>query len=261
MKEKFQVVFSGNGVEPESMSAIDLAEQLIHFERAIMETLKHENIKPPKNDTVLSLVSLDIGSSILTYSINRQCILGIKLIVDYLDTHDPQKLPDSAIKELKELTDKNISKNRNFTIQENNSIGLKSVKISSENPLPEPAALKEIRGHTAIFGKCVRVGGATNTKASIILNNKKLLIIELSVELAKEIGRHLYEDIVVEGTATWNAKDWSILRFRATSLTKYRITDSEESFATLARMSDGTWDDVDAEDFVNSLRYDSDELN
>ena len=88
----------------------------------------------------------------------------------------------------------------------------------------------------------------------IELYQGKILPITLSENMAKELGKSLYEDVCIEGKAKWYTEDWMIAEFEAVRICEFRGTDPVTAFKNLAVAAKGKWDGVDAIDYVKALR-------
>ncbi|MBI5153624.1 hypothetical protein HZA57_00170 [Candidatus Poribacteria bacterium] len=83
----------------------------------------------------------------------------------------------------------------------------------------------------------------------------QLIQAEATEALARELGAHLYEEVAVEGEATWNARTWEIENFRVLGVHPFAPSDPVSAFEQLQQASAGTWDRVDAREYVNAVRY------
>jgi len=82
----------------------------------------------------------------------------------------------------------------------------------------------------------------------------KALNLDVTEELAKQLGRRLYSDVFLHGTASWDASSWELVGFKVESVSDFDRISPAETFRELAAKSKNTWDDVDAVEFVKSLR-------
>ena len=108
-----------------------------------------------------------------------------------------------------------------------------------------------------VWGHLTKVGG-DDPKAILRLRNGKLFAVSLTRELVLELvdQRPLFQDIGLEGQATWRLDDWSMESFMATGIVAYRLREKSpsETLEELAQASQGRWKGVDAAKFVRELR-------
>jgi hypothetical protein len=81
-----------------------------------------------------------------------------------------------------------------------------------------------------------------------------LLFVDVTEEVAKELGRRLYEEVSLEGTGVWQVQDWKLVEFRVTAISGFRRVDPELAFHELAASAKGRWDEVDAIEYVRQVR-------
>lgn len=123
----------------------------------------------------------------------------------------------------------------------------------------QPSKCRKITGGTNIFGRCIEVGG-NKPKAVIQLHgDQSNLLVKLTKELAKPLGRRLYEDVVIEGNAVWDAETLKLLEFEATEISTYQGGNVVTAFKELAEAAGGRWDNVDAQEYVRELRDDEED--
>lgn len=75
--------------------------------------------------------------------------------------------------------------------------------------------------------------------------------------MAEALGERLYQTVSLEGQAVWDTTDWSLDSFKAAKICDYAETSLASTFAALAELSGGRWDDVNPDEYLRSLRDDS----
>jgi hypothetical protein len=171
---------------------------------------------------------------------------------------DYHTLPPSAQLELATLSKQMVKRDWVVEFLADPALHIEHAKISTEHPVPEPLPPPSATGTTVVFGRCVRVGGAGAPRAEIRLPEGNLLYIDVSEEMAKELARRLYDEVCIEGRATWRTTDWTLLDFKAAHVTDYRPTGLVEAFEQLARAAGGRWNNVRADEYVRELRSEDD---
>jgi hypothetical protein len=83
-----------------------------------------------------------------------------------------------------------------------------------------------------------------------------LLSVDVSEDLARELGKLIYRDIGIEGEALWRLGDRKIVTFKGQGVAGYTPDDVSltQTFKDLGRASEGRWDDVNAAEYVKKMR-------
>ena len=104
---------------------------------------------------------------------------------------------------------------------------------------------------TTIYGEVEDVGGAT--RANVHLRYKgRSLVCPLSRELAKELGKSLYETVGLTGEAT--LVDREVVEFRVTGILPFRASDDPLQGLRQLEERYGHFDNVDAGQYVAEQR-------
>jgi hypothetical protein len=128
------------------------------------------------------------------------------------------------------------------------------VKIQKDQSVDAPRTPGTTSGTTTLLARCVRVGGATQPKAELRLIQGNLLHVKVSEAMARELGRHLYDEIVLTGIATWRMDTWAIIDFKIKNISKFGRVAPAVAFRELAEAAGGALDQVDAWEFVQQGR-------
>jgi hypothetical protein len=131
--------------------------------------------------------------------------------------------------------------------------GQGSALISRSHPIPEPR-LRRVGGTTTIYGEVRRAGGDDPRAWLLPLGGTKQVKVNVSKELARELGAQLYGLVGLEGEAVWRAGDWELLEFTATNVVPFTDSDPVKAFEELSRAAGGRWDGVDADKYLQRLR-------
>jgi hypothetical protein len=255
-KPEFDVRIAGAGVSPETVRAGDLAALLIHLERSVHQVM---GIRGEVSGVPLSLVRIEQGSDRLTFGVMATAVSAVVAITVAIKTGDYADIPLGAHKSLRELSELVSRREWLVEFEQDKDLGIRRAVISANSEVPDPRSMTT-RGTTTIFGECVMVGGASDTRARIRLRaTGQLLSIDMTEELCKELAPRLYEDVAIEGEAFWRQRDRQIVAFRATRIADYRPGSLDEGFREMAGAAHGRWDDVDAEEYVRLLRGEDEE--
>ncbi len=115
-----------------------------------------------------------------------------------------------------------------------------------------------LTGETTVIGRVERVGGATQTKCLLRMPNRKPLLY-CNVEsdkpkLARELGKHLYENIAATGTATWIHRTWYIYKFTIRDFKKPGFSNPKATIEMLRRAGLDAWDSIpDPESYIREV--------
>lgn len=255
-RHEVEVTILGADVSPEQVAIRDLVEVLSRIERAVL-CFAEETLEALPEGAMLSLVALRRGSEQLVFSVHEPLVPAMAKISEVVSTSHFSELPTKTYGALYELSESMSKRGWSLEIREDPRHSIHNARLGAENALQPPYQPAFVRGTTTLHGECLRVGGATGPKAEIRLSTTdRILNVELSQELAKELAPRLYEDVALVGQATWNTETWEITHFRVSEITDYRMTDPAEAFQELARAAEGHWDDVDAVSYVHGLRDD-----
>lgn len=256
-RHRIRMAITGKGVSPEAVPLHDLAEILASIERLVLAcataSASTEELLP---EAPVSLVGIEDSSAGLVLSVEEPHFNAVSRVSNAVVTGDYLELPDPALLELGRLSKSVERRGWQFEIKEHSELGISYARIESEK-LPEATEHAPIEGTTTIYGRCLRVGGATRPKAEIRLTSSgKILNVELSENDAKELAKRLYEEVILEGRVTWDIATWEIQRFRVSHIAPYRQTDPAIAFKELAEAAHGQWEGVDASEYVKALRSD-----
>lgn len=258
IKPQFQVEMKGVDVRPETVRANDLAQFLSHLDGAITETAKDQEIGIAfKSDVALvSLVRIENGSGNgLIMAIENRISPAVQAMTEAVAGRSFSGIPSAAQGHLHEIYRHAERKRWSYEFLPVNGFQVAHAVISHEYPIPPPSAMVST-GITTLWGNLNRVGGRV-PKASVRLRDGELLHINITENMAQELGPLLYKDIGIEGEATWRLSDWKILDFKPSGITDYRPheTTLSQTFRELREASGGRWDDVNAVEYVRKQRY------
>jgi hypothetical protein len=255
-RHRIKVAITGAGVSPESVSLRDLADVLARLDRAVRSYVASKRLELP-DDAMVSLVGVVEGSDGLLLATSESLVPVLGVLSRAVHDRDFTELPTETYSELYGLSTSLTTRGWGFKIYEEKPLGILPAEFSAAEPLMPPAKPTYVEGTTTLYGRCLRVGGAGQPKAEVRLpNTTKLLHVDLSEALAKELATKLYEEVALEGTATWEVDSWEIQDFRVNRVTSYRKSDPVAAFKELAEAAKGRWDDVEASAYVHSLRTD-----
>ena len=252
-KPQVKVRLAGKGVIPEETPAGELAELIKSLETSIIETVREQTTDLSEEQAIVSLIGIQEGSNVLTLALAFQAVKAVSLISQTIKEADYTPLPIRTHKELHKISNQAAKNGWEISFNEDIDHEFYPGLISINNPVPDPAA-RRVKGSTTLYGHCVRVGGAEPRAEIREKRTGKIRYIDINEEIARQLGRSLYEDVALEGEATWEPGTWELVEFKATRLTAYRSTDPVLAFKELAGVAEGHWNEVDVEKYVRDLR-------
>lgn len=110
------------------------------------------------------------------------------------------------------------------------------------------AATAFVIGESSVYGYLERVGGATEQRCGLRLPTQLRKMVYCTVdteELVRQLGQHIYENVLVSGTVTWFRRSW---RVKHINITNFEPSKSGSILETLDRIYEAggkAWDDID----------------
>ena len=252
-KKTFRMDILGEGVLPETTRASDLADLVAHFEKAILETARAQGVELP-DDPFVSLVGIDPGSNRLTWAVATLVLPAVTVVSSAVSNNNFTQIPRPAHQALHDISQRAIDRRWSVKFVADDPSTTPSAEISEEHPVPPPPPVPEVRGTTTLFGRCIRVGGV-RPRAEISLQRGGTLFIDVSEQLARKLAQRLYDQVCLDGEASWDAETWSIQSFRATDVADYRPVSLASAFQDLTVGSGGVWDGIDVDAYVTECRH------
>jgi hypothetical protein len=214
-----------------------------------------EGVEIPSGDKV-SLVSIEGGSEKLVLTMDPPYLAATVAVTRAVSRGGVEDLPAETLRELRSLSCSVANHGWALEFEADERVGIEAARLEPET-IPAARLPPRLQGTTTVHARCLRVGGV-EPKAELRLSTSgALLYASLSEEDAKALARRLYEEVVLEGRATWDAETWEIEDFRILGVSPYQTTDPVLAFKELAESARGRWDDVDAVEYVRKLREES----
>lgn len=252
-KPTFRIDLLGENLSPETTRASDLAEVILQVEKTILETAASQGIEIP-DEALVSLVGIGDGSTKLTLAAALLVLPVVGCVSHAVSSGDYGELPRAAHEALHEMSQRAVARKWAIRFLEDPFAHIEPGVISEEHQVPPPPMPPEVRGTTTLYGRCIRVGGV-RPKAEISLHQGGTLFIDVTEDIARGLGRRLYDEVCILGEATWETETWTIQGFRAIALSPYGPTGLAAAFEQLAAAAGTHWDGVDAIDYVQHSRH------
>lgn len=256
LKPIFKLRFSGGDLKPEKVPARELAELLVAAEEAVASLAKQRNPSLNAEDIVLGLVRIEDSSLGLVFSspspdVVRPAFREIASCVLHRQFAELPIRSRRCLRVLAEFGSRRQCRTQFWNGDEASPEQLAEMDVGFESALPEE---KYVRGETVLYGRVERVGGV-EPKVRVRLSEHEAVSCHLSEEMAKHLGKQLYSTVGLQGQATWDADDLSVIYFRVDEILPFKGGGVVEGIRELREAVDGAYDDVpDAVGFVRELR-------
>ena len=235
---------------PEDVCLRDLFDFLTDLEKAIATLVDTEKLSEP----LVSLVGVQPGhSSRLLLSVPSVANPAITTITEVAQKSRYDLLPRATHKHLHSAYNHLKKKDYTLLIHGSRKVKIARAKLSPENGVPAPVPLT-VAGDTTVIGRCMKVGGVDPTVELRIEGRANPLHVRVTEEIAKKLAKCLYEKVVVKGEAKWRPDDRHIEHMRGTNVSDFKPLPLPLALEKLAEASRGRWDNVDASEYVHSLR-------
>lgn len=238
----FELRLHGGGVEPETTELAELITLLQGVERTVKAVVLAK--RPADRDFLVSLLDIGRGSNVLSFGSSQPALAreAWEAVGSAIREDGAFRLPRLARKLLADV--QAFAKRRAAVVE--------FALPASENPiaavgpdtsltLVNPGAA----GETVLYGWVTRVGGK-EPKVGLSLDDGSFVPCEATLEIAKELGRRLYERVGVHGFAEWEAENLVVASFKIDKITEYEETPIGKAVADLAEASgEDAWTDID----------------
>lgn len=128
-----------------------------------------------------------------------------------------------------------------------NKLGNVLARISSST-FDDISANAYITGDSSVFGKIERVGGATKLHCGIRIpkHPRKMVICRVAdSDLARELGRYLYNYVLVSGTAVWHKNSGRLKKMVISSFEPPKTGSIKQALTNIYNAGGSAWDEVD----------------
>lgn len=172
---------------------------------------------------------------------------AIEKIAHQIEQKDLLILPGDTLKQLDRLAA--------FTRQHRGRVEISTRKakiaIAPEIEIPETP---KINGETTLYGEIIEVGGETPTLQFRVLNGQVISCI-VSKEMARKLGKRLYEGVGIRGLAHWDTQTLKVESFEVYELTDYEEINLVDAFAEVREAVGDAFDHIDdVNAFVSEIR-------
>lgn len=241
---------------PDKLSAKDLADFIANFEKALFASTKKIDSSVSSENFLVSLTQIHKGSVQIEFTSTHPTQAPIYLIAQSINTTTIGNLPREACESVQAIT-KTLHKldcTASFGLQD----GSEPLLLLEGNTLIPDLRDFYITGETSLYGQLVKLGGRNEISADIKpLDNGQLIHCRLTQELAQELSPRLYQDIGVNGFATWDIETCDIKAFEIIEILPYQGTNISDAVENLAHNLVHTYKHIkDVHKYIQDLRGD-----
>jgi hypothetical protein len=247
------------GPLPNEVDLDDLVKILEDLRHAVTACLAVDSTPTdPATNSRISLVQIVEGSDGLVMEVQPRAADSLSRISQALRDRSFGHLPSGAHRALYNINQAASRRKWGIRIHENKSARIEFVEMATPDYVTPPSERRSISGGTSLLARCLRVGGATRPRAELRLSSHRLLHVEVTESAARELGKRLYDEVVLSGIAVWDAMDHDLIEFKVTDVNSFRAVPVQTGFNELANAAGSRWEDIDAESFVRELREPAD---
>lgn len=252
MEVVFRLVARGEGIRPDSITLTELVDVLSKVERGVRALIAEPLVSGEHIE--LSLVDIEAGSTVLAFAASHPSKVSqaVNAFNEQLVAQRVEALPKPT-RELVSVLEGMAGRRSASVALVPQSRQYDEVPWISAGYAHVPS-MALVYGETVLEGLLVRVGGMV-PKIGIMVDSR-LLPCNASVDLVKQAGPLVYQQVVLEGQATWDASTWSLVAFTPHAILDYSPGPQQEALAELARLAGpdawSDWDDVQS--VVSELR-------
>ena len=252
----FEVRFEGSGIFPEKIPLRSLVTALSAIQRLAAGTApfdeeEGEGDKEGEPEESLRLLDVKRGSAVFQISAPatsdpRPALQRLRVVGEFLENgEDDVENIDYALSPIKDLSTTARSLDCTIALREagpNKRVLARFQPTSYESI----STLLLVEGDTSFVGTVQRVGGATGVKCGLRVGfQHRMLICRVPErEVARTIGKRLYEDVVVHGTANWLKRSWRMVSFTIKSVTQPTQGSILDAFEELRQAGGKSWDAI-----------------
>jgi len=241
MKKKptFSVKFKGSGISPETVPLRTVADTISAIQRLAIGSEIDEDFKA---DDTIHLVNVKKGSAVFGCFTNIPgAVDGLRRVQASIESQNDLDFLFSPVRQLSKVA--------------------KRLKCEIVVELPDKTVIVDfdqdsfdrvskgmvISGPTTLVGEIKRVGGSTRNHCAVsIPGRRKLLHCKVAdAALARQLGKLLYETVVLEGKAKWAGSSFYIVEFRVSKVRKVKQTSAKNMLSALREAGGSDWDSVD----------------
>lgn len=252
--ELIELRFVGGGITPPNTRASELAAMLEAAEALITSVVLQEHDELTKDDLYIGLTIIEDKSLGLKFrpSLPNIVVPEFERLADAVKRRFFDFLPSEARDALRKIA---TFTRKNKCVAEFRSANSESILAVIEPELVIPIASR-LHVQTTLYGRVVNAGGK-NPNVHIETLQGEMVICKGTQTQVKQLAGRLYSIVGVTGTGRCDVDTLEIVDFEIAEILPYEDTPIKEAIQELAQLAAPYFADVDAAEFVRSIRDDN----
>lgn len=232
----------GDDIRPEAFRSREVATIILSLEEAVRAIAVSQFPGMDPDKLYISLVQIKNESNGFGFVPSlAELVTSFLLLAQSVGAESYEQIPARAIESLKEI--------QKIVKQRPNCVGtfiIDSERVSqlTAKTVVQQSSYDLIKGETTLYGIIQRVGGAT-PRMVLRQFNGEVLSIEVTEEIAREVGSKLYTSVGLVGIAKWAPSENKIIDFLVKSILPQPEASIVSSFSSLRNEIGKYWDEVE----------------
>lgn len=243
----------GADLFPHDLRSGDLATVITALEAAVGALVQDEAPAVKADQTRLSLVAVEAGSTTLAFTPNIEALAvpAVQRLIDAVNRNDFVGFPVAAVNGLRKIVTFVHKRQGSATLAVTHNAVTTQAAITGRLRLNAA----RITGITTLYGRVMRVGGVDPRVEFQPATKGRTLFCRAEREVVLALSEFLYQTVAVRGVAEWDAASLDVTEFTIEEWYRYEPTSPVEAFAELREKFGKYFDaipDVDA--WVGAVR-------
>lgn len=245
---------NGEKVRPETFGISDLILILNGILTAVKAETPGGQFADQAKPRLLALRAIRPGSTVLEIEYDSEAAGAVDRITSALADRDMTRLTKPAQKAVRDAFGRIIKGGAGVQLLN----GKETSVFTQANPIPAPAPPAMLKEETSLLAHVLKIGGGGRhsvIRAKFYATNQ-----ELTFPCARAIAKRmsdwgcLFDDVSLDGVATWRVEPWHLVRFRVKDFVPHRKKPASQRFDSLADKFGPPWNNVDPDEYMTGVR-------
>lgn len=258
MENQLTLRFTGAAdLKPQVLRAKELADIIENFEASITAAVTALDPTIKREQVAVALIAVNDQSVGLSFAPNLPDLTypAAFRIADAFATERFVGLPEAVLSPLRWLV--RFVRQRGCIAEMKIARGTQTIAVSI-TPQTRIQTFAPVDGETILYGQVIRAGGV-DPKVELKPPTGKALFCSTTEEIAVQLANRLYQQVSVQGCATWDQETLEIKEFRITKVLSYTKKPLTQAFKLLKESAQGAFDSIeDVNQYVTTVRYGED---
>ncbi|SRR5258708_18555044 len=265
-KNLIEIKILGENATPDKISSKDIGELITNIEIMLAAIVARDNptLGLAESEITIGLADIKHESYDLLFqsSLETQVINAVGQITASINSGDYAKIPGKSIEAVRTVRKLAHKFSTDIEFWQNNGQRTRLATVNATTPID--VTVRTRTGKTTIYGKVVGVVGEDPPRARIRLFSGDLLICNITrrdeLQIARQLGQRLYDEVGVYGEARWDLRDMSIEFFQIERVTEYSKKSVNEALDSLNSLVGEQYREIDDfERLIGEIRGTSEE--